>query len=73
MRAQGSSPGDLAGTELDPVPSRAARGLGPAPGFPRKLCDWLTLAWALWWLWAYIQGALAERFPHLLGWARRLW
>ena len=40
---------------------------------PRELRDWLIVAWALWWSWAYIQGALAHRFPHLLGWTRHLW
>jgi hypothetical protein len=73
MRAQDSLRSGLAGTELDPMPPRVAGGLDTAPGLPRKLCDWLTLAWALWWLWAYIQGALAERFPHALGWTRNLW
>ncbi len=41
----------------------------------RLLCDlrdWLMVAWALWWSWAYIQGALAQRFPHLLVWTRHL-
>ncbi len=37
------------------------------------LRDWLIVAWVLWWSWAYMQGALAQRFPHLLGWARALW
>lgn len=40
---------------------------------PSDLRDWLKVAWALWWSWAYIQGALAHRFPHLLGWTRHLW
>jgi hypothetical protein len=35
--------------------------------------DWLILAWVLWWAWAYVQEALAERFPHWLGWTRTLW
>ncbi len=73
MRARSSSPGGLAETEPEPRAPRAARGVRPAPGLPRKLCDWLTLVWALWWLWAYVQGALAERFPHALGWTRSLW
>ncbi len=38
-----------------------------------ELRDWLTVAWVLWWSWAYVQGALAQRFPHLLGWTRTLW
>ena len=37
----------------------------------RDLRDWLTVAWVLWWSWAYIQGALAHRFPQLLWWALR--
>lgn len=37
----------------------------------RDLRDWLALAWALWWSWAYIQGALAQRFPNLLWWIQR--
>jgi hypothetical protein len=37
----------------------------------RDLRDWLTLAWVLWWFWAYVQGALSHRFPHLLWWVRR--
>ncbi len=39
----------------------------------RDLREWLMVAWALWWSWAYIQAALAHRFPHLLGWTRHLW
>ncbi len=32
------------------------------------LRDWLMVAWALWWGWAYMQTALAHRFPQLLAW-----
>ncbi len=39
----------------------------------RALRDWLFVAWVLYWSWAYIQTALAHRFPHVLGWARALW
>ncbi len=53
----------------------ASESLTPAPG--RRLLgdlrDWLIVAWVLWWSWAYVQGALAHRFPHLLGWTRTLW
>jgi hypothetical protein len=42
-------------------------------GYRQDLLDWLMVAWALWWSWAYIQGALAHRFPQLLGWVHRLW
>jgi hypothetical protein len=80
MRARSNSPGGLAVSEPDsmtapkvPAALRAARGLHLAPGLRRKLCDWLMLVWVLWWFWAYVQGALAERFPHVLGWTRRLW
>ncbi len=37
------------------------------------LVEWLTLAWALWWSWAYVQTALAQRFPQWLSWTTRLW
>jgi hypothetical protein len=80
MRSRSSLQGGQVGNKPDPTtaPKHPAapgttRGLRLAPGLPRKLCDWLTLAWALWWFWAYVQGALAERFPHVLGWTRRLW
>jgi len=49
-----------------PVPAASSRSLG-------ELRDWLIVAWVLWWSWAYVQGALAQRFPHWLGWTRRLW
>ncbi len=47
----------------------------PAPSRRRlaDLRDWLIVAWVLWWSWAYMQGALAQRFPHWLGWTRALW
>jgi hypothetical protein len=35
--------------------------------------DWVVLAWVIVWSWAYIQTALAERFPQVLRWTRRLW
>ncbi len=73
MRAHSSLQSGQVGTEPDPKALRADRGLHLVPGLPRKLCDWLTLVWALWWFWAYIQGAVAERFPQVLGWTRRLW
>ena len=43
------------------------------PRRPRDLRGWLVVAWALWWSWAYVQGALASRFPQVLGWTRHLW
>ena len=43
------------------------------PRFLSELRDWLTLAWVLWWSWAYVQNALAQRFPHWLGWTRSFW
>jgi len=49
-----------------PVPAARSRSLG-------ELRDWLIVAWVLWWSWAYVQGALAQRFPHWLGWTRTLW
>jgi len=49
-----------------PVPASSSRSLG-------ELRDWLIVAWVLWWSWAYVQGALAQRFPHWLGWTRTLW
>ena len=73
MRARDSSPGSLAETEPNLTSLRAARKFRPALGLPRKICDGLILVWALWWFWAYVQSALAERFPHVLGWTRRLW
>jgi hypothetical protein len=47
---------------------------GPAPQHHwwQALRDWVMVAWALWWSWAYIEGALAHRFPQLLGWVHRL-
>ncbi|MGO8901787.1 MAG: hypothetical protein ACLQU5_26035 [Isosphaeraceae bacterium] len=41
--------------------------------FLGDLRDWLMVAWVLWCSWAYVQGALAHRFPHWLGWTRTLW
>jgi hypothetical protein len=35
-----------------------------------QLRDWLMVAWALWWGWAYVQSAVIHRFPHLLAWCR---
>jgi hypothetical protein len=32
------------------------------------LRDWLMVAWALWWGWAYVQSALCHRFPQLVAW-----
>jgi hypothetical protein len=55
----------------------ASGGKPPAPTascqFLGELRDWLIVAWVLWWSWAYVQGALAQRFPHYLGWTRTLW
>ncbi len=44
----------------------------PGRRLPCDLRDWLMVAWVLYWSWAYIQTALAHRFPHLLGWTRSL-
>ena len=55
----------------DHVPERL--GLAQGRSLRHEPRDWLIVAWALWWSWAYIQGALAHRFPHLLGWTRHLW
>ena len=58
-------------------PKATSAGKHPAPAASRRLLgelrDWLIVAWVLWWSWAYVQGALAQRFPHLLGWTRTLW
>jgi hypothetical protein len=47
------------------------------PALSRRLLgdlrDWVIVAWVLWWSWAYVQCALAHRFPQLLGWAKALW
>jgi len=37
------------------------------------IAEWVMLAWALWWSWAYVRSALAQRFPEWLGWTTRLW
>jgi hypothetical protein len=33
---------------------------------------WITLAWALWWGWAYCRMAVAARGPQVLEWIRHL-
>jgi hypothetical protein len=40
--------------------------LAPSRRLLGDLRDWLIVAWVLWWSWAYMQHALAHRFPHLL-------
>ncbi len=57
---------ECASPETQPAPAARWQLLG-------ELGDWLILAWVLWWSWAYVHGALAERFPHWLGWTRMLW
>lgn len=58
-----------------PEPTSGGKHPAPAASFRLvgELRDWLIVAWVLWWSWAYVQGALAERFPHWLGWTRSLW
>ena len=54
---------------------------GPARLVPRLLEDhrvqllaeWLMIAWALWWSWAYARSALAPRFPEWFSWTTRQW
>jgi hypothetical protein len=45
-------------------PSSAVRGEREAG----RLRDWLMVAWAIWWGWAYVQSALCHRFPQLVAW-----
>ena len=51
-------------------PESASAGKHPALAaicrWLEELRDWLMVAWVLWWSWAYMQGALAHRFPQLL-------
>ena len=51
-------------------PESASAGKHPALAaicrWLEELRDWLMVAWVLWWSWAYMQHALAQRFPHLL-------
>ncbi|QEH37680.1 hypothetical protein OJF2_62710 [Aquisphaera giovannonii] len=59
----------------DPIPARDESG-ARTPSRTRLLGavrDWVVLAWVIVWFWVYVQTALAERFPQLLGWTRRLW
>ncbi len=44
-----------------------------APQLLDDLRDWLMVAWVVWWSWAYVRTALAQRFPHVLGWTRTFW
>ena len=37
----------------------------------RDLPGWIALAWVAWWSFAYVQSALAHRFPQVLGWLAR--
>jgi hypothetical protein len=37
------------------------------------LAEWLVVAWALWWSWAYVRSALGARFPEWFSWTSRLW
>ncbi len=73
MMARQSSP-DASAAFLDSrsSPESASAGKPPTPAPSRRLLgelrDWLIVAWVLWWSWAYMQSALAQRFPHLLGW-----
>jgi hypothetical protein len=66
-----------ASLEFRSIPETGPAGnpatLAPSRRLMRELRDWLMVAWVLWWSWAYVQGALAHRFPHLLGWTRTLW
>jgi hypothetical protein len=34
---------------------------------------WIVVAWVVWWSVAYIQTALAQRFPQLIAWTRSMW
>ena len=77
MKAQQSpnAPAACLDSRTSSESASASESLTPAPG--RRLLgdvrDWLFVAWVLWWSWAYVQGALAQRFPHWLGWTRTLW
>jgi hypothetical protein len=43
----------------------------PRPSPWRDLPGWIALIWAAWWSFAYLQSALAHRFPQVLGWLSR--
>lgn len=63
--------------DLPSSPKPASVGKHPVPparcGLLGELRDWLIVVWVLWWSWAYVQVALAQRFPQLLSWTRTLW
>jgi hypothetical protein len=42
----------------------------PSRRHTRLILDWLMVAWVLGCSFAYLQGALAQRFPQYLGWLR---
>ena len=77
MKAQQSPNAPANPVDFCSSPKAASAGKHPAPAASRRLLgelrDWLIVAWVLWWSWAYVQGALAHRFPHWLGWTRTLW
>ena len=77
MMARQRSDASAAFLESRSSPESASAGqpstLAPGRRLLGDLRDWLIVAWVLWWSWAYMRGALAQRFPHLLGWTRKLW
>jgi hypothetical protein len=56
----------FSGKEPDFVRAAGRASLG-------QVRDWFILGWVVWWSWAYVQGALAQRFPDWLGWTRNCW
>jgi hypothetical protein len=51
------------------TPPAPEAGRRPSPW--RDLPGWIALIWAAWWSVAYVQSALAHRFPQLLSWLGR--
>lgn len=56
-----------------PAPVEATRSHLLTRQAARTAGEWLTLAWVLWWSWAYVKTALAQRFPEWLGWTNQPW
>jgi len=77
MMARQRPDGSAAFLDSRSSPESASARKPPTPAPGRRLLgdlrDWLIVAWVLWWSWAYVQGALAQRFPHWLSWTRTLW